>query len=52
LNLKILERRVEMLNAVSIGLYPSLVIAQLADKYDLSEKALWSDWLRHSKWVP
>jgi hypothetical protein len=52
LNLKNLKRRVEMLDAVSTGLHPSAVIAQLAEKYDLSEKALWSDWERRSKWVP
>jgi hypothetical protein len=52
LNLKILKRRVEMLDAVSTGLHPSAVIAQLAEKYDLSEKVLWSDWERREKWVP
>jgi len=52
LDLKILKRRVEMLDAVSTGLHPSAVIAQLAGKYGLSEKALWSDWERRGKWVP
>jgi hypothetical protein len=28
------------------------VIGQLAEKYGVSEKALWSDWLRREKWVP
>ena len=52
MNLTILKRRVEMLDAVSTGLHPSAVIAQLSEKYDMSEKALWSDWLRRNKWVP
>ena len=41
-----------MLDAVSTGLHPSVVIAQLAEKHGLSEKALWSDWERRGKWVP
>jgi len=51
-NLQILRRRAEMLDAVCTGLHPSAVISQLAEKYDISEKALWSDWLRREKWVP
>jgi hypothetical protein len=51
-NLMLLKRRAEMLDAVSNGLHPSAVISQLAEKYDVSEKALWSDWLRREKWVP
>ena len=41
-----------MLDAVSTGLHPSAVITQLSEKYNVSEKALWSDWLRKDKWVP
>lgn len=41
-----------MLDAVCTGLHPSVVIGQLAEKYGVSEKALWSDWLRREKWVP
>lgn len=41
-----------MLDAVSTGLRPSAVIGQLAGKYGVSERALWSDWQRRSKWVP
>ena len=52
MNLQLLKRRAEMLDAVSTGLHPSAVIGQLAEKYDVSEKALWSDWLRREKWVP
>jgi hypothetical protein len=52
LNLILLRRRAEMLDAVSTGLHPSAVISQLAKKYDVTEKALWSDWLRREKWVP
>ena len=52
MNLEILRRRAEMLDAVCTGLHPSAVISQLAEKYDVSEKALWSDWLRREKWVP
>jgi hypothetical protein len=51
-NLRILRRRAEMLDAVCTGLHPSAVISQLAEKYGVSEKALWSDWLRREKWVP
>jgi len=40
LNLKILERRAEMLDAVSTGLHPSAIVAQLAEKYRVSERAL------------
>jgi len=52
LNLRIIKRRAEMLDAVSTGLHPSAVIAQLAEKYDVSGQALWSDWERREKWVP
>ena len=41
-----------MLDAVSTGLHPSAVIGQLAGKYGVSERALWSDWERREKWVP
>ena len=41
-----------MLDAVCTGLHPSAVISQLAERYGVSEKALWSDWLRREKWVP
>jgi len=52
LNLKILKRRAEMLDAVSTGLHPSAVVTQLAEKYGVTERALWSDWQRRDKWVP
>ncbi len=52
MNLKILKRRVEMLEAVSIGLNPTSVITQLAEKYDVKERTLWSDWERRDKGVP
>ena len=52
MNLRILKRRVEMLDAVSTGLHPSAVIGQLAEKYGVSERALWSDWQRRARWVP
>jgi len=51
LNLKLLKRRVEMLDAVSTGLHPSAVVGQLAEKYGVSERCLWSDWERREKWV-
>jgi hypothetical protein len=41
-----------MLDAVSTGLHPSAVIGQLAGKYQVSERCLWSDWERREKWVP
>jgi hypothetical protein len=52
LNLRILKRRAEMLDAVSTGLHPSAVVTQLAEKYGVSERALWSDWQRRERWVP
>jgi hypothetical protein len=52
MDLRLLRRRAEMLDAVCTGLHPSAVISQLAEKYSISEKALWSDWLRRDKWVP
>ena len=52
MDLKILKRRAEMLDAVSTGLHPSAVVSQLAEKYGVSERALWSDWQRREKWVP
>ena len=52
MKLQILRRRAEMLDAVCTGLHPSALISQLAKKYGVSEKALWSDWLRREKWVP
>ncbi len=41
-----------MLDAVSTGLHPSAVVGQLAGKYGVSERCLWSDWERREKWVP
>ena len=41
-----------MLDAVSSGLLPSAVVGQLAGKYGVSERCLWSDWQRRAKWVP
>lgn len=40
-----------MLDAVSTGLHPSAVVGQLAGKYGVSERCLWSDWERREKWV-
>lgn len=52
MDLKLLKRRVEMLDAVSTGLHPSAVIGRLAEKYGVSERTLWSDWERREKWIP
>jgi predicted amidohydrolase YtcJ len=52
LNLKLLKRRVEMLDTVNKGFHPAVVIGQLAEKYKVSERCLWSDWERRMKWVP
>ncbi len=41
-----------MLDAVSTGLHPSAVVGWLAEKYSISERALWNDWERREKWVP
>ena len=52
MNLKLLKRRVEMLDTVSKGFHPSKVIEQLAEEYDVSEQCLWSDWMRRETWMP
>ena len=52
MNLKLLKRRAEMLDAVSTGLHASAVVSQLAEMYGVSERALWSDWERRERWVP
>jgi len=52
LNLKLLKRRAEMLDTICKGFHPSAVINQLAEKYHVSERCLWSDWERREKWVP
>jgi len=41
-----------MLDAVSTGLHPSAIITQLSEKYDVTERVLWSDRLQREKWVP
>jgi hypothetical protein len=40
-----------MLDAVSTGLHPAAVVGQLAEKYGVSERCLWSHWERREKWV-
>ena len=45
MELRLLRRRAEMLDAVCTGLHPSAVISQLAERYGVSEKALWSNWI-------
>jgi len=52
LNLKLLKRRAEMLDAFNKGFHPSVVVGQLVEKYGVSERCLWSDWERREKWVP
>jgi len=52
LKLELLKRRAEMLDAVSTGLHPSAIVSQLAEKFGVSERCLWSDWERREKWVP
>jgi len=41
-----------MLDAVNTRLHPSAVVTQLAEKYGVTERALWSDWQRRKRWVP
>ena len=40
-----------MLDTVSKGFHPSVVISQMAEKYEVSERCLWSDWERRENWV-
>lgn len=47
-----MKRRAEMLDTVSKGFHPADVISQLAEKYAVTERCLWSDWSRREKWVP
>lgn len=41
-----------MLDTVCKGFHPAVVISQLAEKYHVSKRCLWSDWERRKKWVP
>ena len=41
-----------MLDTICKGFHPSAVITQMAEKYNVSERCLWSDWERREKWVP
>jgi hypothetical protein len=52
MNLKLLNRRADMLDMVCKGFHPSAVISQLTEKYHVSENCLWVDWERREKWVP
>jgi hypothetical protein len=52
MDLELLKRRTEMLDTICKGFHPSQVIAQIAEKYEVSERCLWSDWQRRKKWVP
>ena len=52
MDLELLKRRTEMLDMICKGFHPSAVISQLAEKYKISERCLWSDWERREKWVP
>ena len=45
MNLRLLKRRAEMLDAVCTGLHPSAVISQLAGKYGVSENVLRNSWI-------
>jgi len=52
LDFEVLKRRVEMLDMVSKGFHPAVVVSLLAEKYHVSKRCLWSDWERRKKWVP
>jgi hypothetical protein len=41
-----------MLDMILKGVHTSIIISQLAEKYKISERCLWSDWGRRAKWVP
>jgi len=41
-----------MLDTICKGFHPSDVISHMAEKYEVSERCLWSDWERREKWVP
>ncbi len=52
MDLELLKRRTEMLDSVCKGFHPAQVISQMAEKYKVSQRCLWSDWERRDKWVP
>ncbi len=52
MDLELLKRRTEMLDTVCKGFHISEVISHLAEKYEVTEKCLWSDWERREKWIP
>ena len=52
MDLKLLKRRTEMLDMVNSCYHPSAFIGQMAQNYGVSERCLWSDWQRRSKWAP
>lgn len=41
-----------MLDNICKGFQLAAVVSQLATKYHISEKTLWSDWERRGKWAP
>ena len=52
MDLELLKRRTEMLDTICKGFHPSQVITQMAEKHNVTERCLWSDWQRREKWVP
>ncbi len=50
--LKLLKRRVEMVDDMAKGFHLSMIVAKLAEKYEVSESCLYRDWERRGQWMP
>jgi len=52
MNRRIAERRLEMLDMAFSGIRCSEWVPTLAEKYEVSESAIWNDWSRRARWMP
>lgn len=52
MNRIILERRLEMLDHSFSGLRTTEWVPTIAQKYEVTESAIWSDWSRREIWLP
>jgi len=48
----LLERRTDMLHKHLMGAPLKAIVANLSEKYDATEKQLYTDWERRRKWIP
>lgn len=52
MNRIIVERRLEMLDMAFSGVRLTDFVPTLAEKYGVSESAIWNDWSRRARWLP